>query len=119
MSPAVRFWQVSCLESASSLEIISFSQVLFLLRILDFIFVFHFQIYNRLDTNCCGFKPRKEDTCVQNGLRPKCDNQDSVALAHIIQRKHDPRHLVFIDNKGFFDISEDNLNFKLLKGIRE
>ncbi|KAK1343087.1 hypothetical protein QTO34_015859 [Cnephaeus nilssonii] len=91
----------------------------FELRILDFVFVFHFQIYNRLDTNCCGFKPRKEDTCVQNGLRPKCDNQDSVALAHIIQRKHDPRHLVFIDNKGFFDRSEDNLNFKLLKGIKE
>ncbi|EPQ04153.1 Protein FAM198B [Myotis brandtii] len=83
------------------------------------LFDFLLQIYNRLDTNCCGFKPRKEDTCVQNGLRPKCDNQDSVALAHIIQRKHDPRHLVFLDNKGFFDRSEDNLNFKLLKGIKE
>ncbi|CAK6445831.1 unnamed protein product [Pipistrellus nathusii] len=83
------------------------------------LFDFLLQIYNRLDTNCCGFKPRKEDTCVQNGLRPRCDNQDSVALAHIIQRKHDPRHLVFIDNKGFFDRSEDNLNFKLLEGIKE
>uniref|UniRef100_A0A8C7B0N8 Golgi associated kinase 1B n=2 Tax=Mustelinae TaxID=169418 RepID=A0A8C7B0N8_NEOVI len=83
------------------------------------LFDFLLQIYNRLDTNCCGFRPRKEDVCVQNGLRPKCDNQDSVALAHVIQRKHDPRHLVFIDNKGFFDRSEDNLNFKLLEGIKE
>ncbi|XP_036170488.1 Golgi-associated kinase 1B [Myotis myotis] len=83
------------------------------------LFDFLLQINNRLDTNCCGFKPRKEDTCVQSGLRPKCDNQDSVALTHIIQRKHDPRHLVFLDNKGFFDRSEDNLNFKLLKGIKE
>ncbi|KAL4843316.1 hypothetical protein H8958_009810 [Nasalis larvatus] len=83
------------------------------------LFDFLLQIYNRLDTNCCGFRPRKEDACVQNGLRPKCDNQGSAALAHIIQRKHDPRHLVFIDNKGFFDRSEDNLNFKLLEGIKE
>ncbi|XP_006903016.1 PREDICTED: protein FAM198B isoform X1 [Elephantulus edwardii] len=83
------------------------------------LFDFLLQIYNRLDTNCCGFRPRKEDACVQNGLRPKCDNQDSVALAHIIQRKHDQRHLVFVDNKGFFDRSEDNLNFKLLEGIKE
>lgn len=42
-----------------------------------------------------------------------------MVLAHIVQRKQDPRHLVFIDNKGFFDRSEDNLNFKLLEGIRE
>lgn len=90
-----------------------------LLSIWDFVFVFNFQIYNRLDTNCCGFRPRKEDACVQSGQKPKCDNQDSVALAHIVQRKQDPRHLVFIDNKGFFDRSEDNLNFKLLEGIKE
>ncbi|XP_037353334.1 Golgi-associated kinase 1B [Talpa occidentalis] len=83
------------------------------------LFDFLLQIYNRLDTNCCGFRPRKEDACVQNGLKPKCDKQDSVSLTHIIQRKHDPRHLVFIDNKGFFDRSEDNLNFKLLEGIKE
>ncbi|XP_008064765.1 protein FAM198B [Carlito syrichta] len=83
------------------------------------LFDFLLQIYNRLDTNCCGFRPRKEDACVQNGLKSKCDDQDSAVLAHIIQRKHDPRHLVFIDNKGFFDRSEDNLNFKLLEGIKE
>eukprot|EP00069_Balaena_mysticetus_P009915 bmy_20397T0 len=86
---------------------------------LGFVFVFPYQIYNRLDTNCCGFRPRKEDACVQSGRRLKCDNQDAVALAHIVQRKQDPRHLVFIDNKGFFDRSEDNLNFKLLEGIKE
>ncbi|XP_007530448.2 Golgi-associated kinase 1B isoform X2 [Erinaceus europaeus] len=83
------------------------------------LFDFLLQIYNRLDTNCCGFRPRKEDACVQNGLRPKCDRQDYVPLTHIMQRKHDPRHLVFIDNKAFFDRSEDNLNFKLLEGIKE
>ncbi|XP_005076202.1 Golgi-associated kinase 1B [Mesocricetus auratus] len=83
------------------------------------LFDFLLQIYNRLDTNCCGFRPRKEDACIQNGLRPNCDDQNSVTLAHIIQRKNDPRHLVFINNKGFFDRSEDNLNFKLLEGIRE
>lgn len=83
------------------------------------LFDFLLQIYNRLDTNCCGFRPRKEDTCTQNGLRPNCDDQNSVTLAHIVQRKKDPRHLVFVNNKGFFDRSEDNLNFKLLEGIRE
>uniref|UniRef100_A0A286XUI7 Golgi associated kinase 1B n=1 Tax=Cavia porcellus TaxID=10141 RepID=A0A286XUI7_CAVPO len=83
------------------------------------LFDFLLQIYNRLDPHCCGFRPRKEDACVQNGQRPKCDDQNSARLAHIIQRKHDPRHLVFIDNKGFFDRSEDNLNFKLLEGIKE
>ncbi|XP_010626309.1 Golgi-associated kinase 1B, partial [Fukomys damarensis] len=83
------------------------------------LFDFLLQIYNRLDTNCCGFRPRKEDACVRNGLKPNCDDQNSASLAHIIQRKHDPRHLVFIDNKGFFDRSEDNLNFKLLEGIKE
>ncbi|MBN3286342.1 F198B protein, partial [Polyodon spathula] len=76
-------------------------------------------VYNRLDRNCCGFKPRKEDTCVERGLYLKCDDQDNVELVHIIQRKLDPRHLVFIDNRGYFDRSEDNLDFKLLKGIKE
>lgn len=85
----------------------------------DGTFDFLLQIYNRLDTNCCGFRPRKEDACVQNGLKPRCDDQNSAALAHIVQRKQNPRHLVFIDNKGFFDRSEDNLNFKLLEGIKE
>ncbi|XP_077670609.1 Golgi-associated kinase 1B isoform X2 [Eretmochelys imbricata] len=83
------------------------------------LFDFLLQVYNRLDRNCCGFKPRKEDSCVQEGLKQKCEDQDSVDLTHIIQRRHDPRHLVFIDNKGFFDRSEDNLDFKILQGIKE
>lgn len=83
------------------------------------LFDFLLQIYNRLDRNCCGFRPRKEDTCVRERLRPNCEDQNSARLAHIIQRKRDPRHLVFLDNKSFFDRSEDNLNFKLLEGIKE
>lgn len=111
------FWQVSCSENSHSLEMFWVSQAF--TQHLGFCFHFHFQIYNRLDTNCCGFRPRKEDACMQNGLRPNCDDQNSVTLAHVVQRKNDPRHLVFINNKGFFDRSEDNLNFKLLEGIRE
>ncbi|KAF7244080.1 Golgi-associated kinase 1B, partial [Varanus komodoensis] len=85
------------------------------MALLDFLL----QIYNRLDKNCCGFRPRKEDSCVQKGLNLNCNDQDNIDLTHIIQRKDEPRHLVFIDNKGFFDRSEDNLNFKLLHGINE
>ncbi|KAH0616063.1 hypothetical protein JD844_026874 [Phrynosoma platyrhinos] len=85
------------------------------MALLDFLL----QIYHRLDKNCCGFKPRKEDSCVQKGLSGNCDDQDNIALTHIIQRKDNPRHLVFIDNKGFFDRSEDNLDFKILQGINE
>ncbi|XP_028599821.2 Golgi-associated kinase 1B [Podarcis muralis] len=85
------------------------------MALLDFLL----QIYHRLDKNCCGFKPRKEDSCVQKGLNLNCDDQDNVDLTHIIQRKDDPRHLVFIDNKGYFDRSEDNLDFKILQGINE
>ncbi|GCB70545.1 hypothetical protein scyTo_0005706 [Scyliorhinus torazame] len=76
-------------------------------------------VYNRLDRNCCGFRPRKEDTCVRKGLKLKCDNQDNIDLVHIIHREHDHRHLVFVDNKGYFDRNEDNLNFKVLEGITE
>ncbi|MEE6461154.1 hypothetical protein FKM82_001209 [Ascaphus truei] len=83
------------------------------------LFDFLLQVYTRLDRHCCGFKPRREDSCVQQGLNLKCDDPGSIDLTHIIQRKHDPRHLVFIDNKGFFDRSEDNLDFKLLDGIIE
>ncbi|XP_067407930.1 Golgi-associated kinase 1B isoform X2 [Emydura macquarii macquarii] len=36
------------------------------------LFDFLLQVYNRLDRNCCGFKPRKEDSCVQKGLKLKC-----------------------------------------------
>ncbi|PKK20920.1 family with sequence similarity 198, member B [Columba livia] len=83
------------------------------------LFDFLLQIYNRLDRNCCGFKPLKEDSCVHQGLKLKCSDQDSVDLTHIVQRRHDRRHLTFIDNKGFFDRNEDNLDFKILQGINE
>ncbi|XP_033016153.1 Golgi-associated kinase 1B [Lacerta agilis] len=85
------------------------------MALLDFLL----QIYHRLDKNCCGFKPRKDDSCVQKGLSLNCHDQDNVDLTHIIQRKDDPRHLVLIDNKGYFDRSEDNLDFKILEGINE
>ncbi|XP_009959599.1 PREDICTED: protein FAM198B [Leptosomus discolor] len=83
------------------------------------LFDFLLQIYNRLDRNCCGFKPVKDDSCMQQGLRLKCGDQDAVDLTHIVQRRHDRRHLAFIDNKGFFDRNEDNLDFKILQGINE
>ncbi|XP_061229490.1 Golgi-associated kinase 1B [Neopsephotus bourkii] len=83
------------------------------------LFDFLLQIYSRLDRNCCGFKPLREDSCMQQGLKLKCSDQDAVHLTHIVQRRHDQRHLVFIDNKGFFDRNEDNLDFKILQGINE
>ncbi|NXL27066.1 F198B protein, partial [Glaucidium brasilianum] len=83
------------------------------------LFDFLLQIYNRLDRNCCGFKPLKEDSCMQQGLKLKCSDQNAVDLTHIVQRSHDRRHLAFIDNKGFFDRNEDNLDFKILQGINE
>ncbi|XP_032542613.1 Golgi-associated kinase 1B [Chiroxiphia lanceolata] len=83
------------------------------------LFDFLLQIYNRLDRNCCGFKPLKEDSCMQQGLKLRCNDQDAVDLTHIVQRRHDQRHLAFVDNKGFFDRNEDNLDFKILQGINE
>ncbi|KAM4708252.1 Golgi-associated kinase 1B [Discoglossus pictus] len=83
------------------------------------LFDFLLQIYNRLDRHCCGFRPRREDICVQQGLKLRCDDPASIKLTHIVQRRHDRKHLVFIGNKGFFDRSEDNLDFKLLDGIKE
>ncbi|RXN07351.1 protein FAM198B-like [Labeo rohita] len=76
-------------------------------------------IYERLDKNCCGFKPRPEDTCVELGHHEECKDKDSTELTHIIHRKHDPHHLVFFNNKGYFDRDEENLNFRLLEGIKE
>ncbi|XP_010018145.1 PREDICTED: protein FAM198B isoform X3 [Nestor notabilis] len=83
------------------------------------LFDFLLQIYSRLDRNCCGFEPLREDSCMQQGLKLKCSDQDAVDLTHIVQRHHDRRHLVFIGNKGFFDRNEDNLDFKILQGINE
>ncbi|XP_026185425.1 Golgi-associated kinase 1B [Mastacembelus armatus] len=83
------------------------------------LFDFLLQIYNRLDQGCCGFRPRQEDVCVELGHHAECGDQDQIHLANIIHRDHDPRHLVFSNNKGFFDRNEDNLDFRLLEGIKE
>ncbi|XP_061580884.1 Golgi-associated kinase 1B [Cololabis saira] len=83
------------------------------------LFDFLLQIHSRLDQSCCGFRPRQEDVCVEPGYRVACGDQDNLQLANIVHRKHEPRRLVFSSNKGFFDRNEDNLDFKLLEGIKE
>ncbi|XP_070693202.1 Golgi-associated kinase 1B [Pempheris klunzingeri] len=83
------------------------------------LFDFLLQIHNRLDKSCCGFRPRQEDACVELGHHADCADQNHIQLTNIIHRGHDPRHLVFTGNKGFFDRNEDNLDFKLLEGIKE
>ncbi|XP_035506101.1 Golgi-associated kinase 1B [Scophthalmus maximus] len=83
------------------------------------LFDFLLQIHNRLDRSCCGFRPRREDVCADLGHRADCGDPDRIQLANIIHRGHDPRHLVFANNKGFFDRNEDNLDFRLLEGITE
>ncbi|TNN37341.1 Protein FAM198B [Liparis tanakae] len=81
------------------------------------LFDFLLQIHNRLDQSCCGFRAREEDVCVALGHSDACG--DHVRLTHIVHRGHDPRRLVFTNNKGFFDRNEDNLDYRLLEGIRE
>ncbi|XP_053285040.1 Golgi-associated kinase 1B isoform X2 [Pleuronectes platessa] len=83
------------------------------------LFDFLLQIHNRLDGSCCGFRPRQEDECVELGHRAECGDPERLLLANIFHRGHDPRHLVFTNNKGFFDRNEDNLDFRLLEGITE
>lgn len=83
------------------------------------LFDFLLQIHNRLDQSCCGFRPRQEDVCVELGHHAQCRDQNHIKLANIIHRGQDPRHLVFTSNKGFFDRNEDNLDFRLLEGIKE
>ncbi|XP_035525160.1 Golgi-associated kinase 1B [Morone saxatilis] len=83
------------------------------------LFDFLLQIHNRLDLGCCGFRPRKEDVCVELGHHADCGDQSHIQLTNIIHRGHDPKHLVFTNNKGFFDRNEDNLDFRLLEGIKE
>ncbi|KAM6953840.1 Golgi-associated kinase 1B [Aplochiton taeniatus] len=83
------------------------------------LFDFLMQIYHRLDRSCCGFKPRQEDRCVELGHHAACGDWDSIPLANVLHRDHDTRHLVFTDNKGFFDRDEENLDFRLLEGIKE
>uniref|UniRef100_A0A3Q3A8T7 Golgi associated kinase 1B n=1 Tax=Kryptolebias marmoratus TaxID=37003 RepID=A0A3Q3A8T7_KRYMA len=83
------------------------------------LFDFLLQIHNRLDQSCCGFRPRREDVCTEVGQRASCKDLDNIKLANINYRSHDLRHLVFTNNKGFFDRNEDNLDFRLLEGIKE
>ncbi|XP_041653642.1 Golgi-associated kinase 1B [Cheilinus undulatus] len=83
------------------------------------LFDFLLQIHSRLDQSCCGFRPRLEDSCVEFGHHTECVDHNSIPLANIVHRSHDPRHLVFTNNKGFFDRNEDNLDFRILEGIRE
>lgn len=83
------------------------------------LFDFLLQIHNRLDQSCCGFRPRLEDECVVLGHHADCRDQSHIQLTNIMHRGHDPRHLVFTNNKGFFDRNEDNLDFRLLEGIKE
>lgn len=83
------------------------------------LFDFLLQIHSRLDQSCCGFRPRQEDVCVELGHHAKCVDQDHIQLTNIVHRGHDPRHLVFTNNRGFFDRNEDNLDFRLLEGIKE
>lgn len=83
------------------------------------LFDFLLQIHSRLDQSCCGFRPRVGDVCVEQDRHAECRDQDHIHLANIVHRGNDPRHLVFTDNKGFFDRNEDNLDFRLLEGIKE
>ncbi|MEQ2226410.1 hypothetical protein ILYODFUR_027237, partial [Ilyodon furcidens] len=76
-------------------------------------------IHNRLDPSCCGFRPGQEIVCAEPGHHATCKDQENLQLANIVHRKHDLRHLVFTNNKGFFDRNEDNLDFRLLEGIKE
>uniref|UniRef100_A0A3P8PIT0 Golgi associated kinase 1B n=1 Tax=Astatotilapia calliptera TaxID=8154 RepID=A0A3P8PIT0_ASTCA len=83
------------------------------------LFDFLLQINNRLDQGCCGFRPRQQDVCIELGYHAKCQDANHIQLENIIYRSHNPRHLVFTNNKGFFDRNEDNLDFRLLAGIKE
>ncbi|KAM4732406.1 Golgi-associated kinase 1B [Anableps anableps] len=83
------------------------------------LFDFLLQIHNRLDPSCCGFRPRQEDVCVEPGRHAACKDLENLQLVNIVYREHDLRHLVFTNNKGFFDRNEDNLDFRLLEGIKE
>lgn len=83
------------------------------------LFDFLLQNHQRFDRNCCGFRPRPQDSCVQLGHHRECGNVDNLELSHIVHRKNDPRRLVYVNNNAFFDRDEENLDFKLLEGIKE
>ncbi|KAM8967078.1 Golgi-associated kinase 1A [Pelodytes ibericus] len=81
------------------------------------LFDFLLQVQDRLDRYCCGFKPDPAEPCVEELLHDKCRNPKELVLVHILVRESDPSQLVFIDNAGRPEHSEDNLNFRLLQGV--
>ncbi|XP_051577104.1 Golgi-associated kinase 1A isoform X2 [Myxocyprinus asiaticus] len=83
------------------------------------LFDFLLQVNDRLDRYCCGFRPDPSELCVENMLHIKCGNPRDLNLVHILVRKTDPSRLVFIDNAGRPHQPQDNLNFRLVKGIDE
>ncbi|XP_029133752.2 uncharacterized protein gask1a [Labrus bergylta] len=83
------------------------------------LFDFLLQVNDRLDRYCCGFTPDPTELCVENLLHDKCANTKDLLLVHILVRKADPSRLVFIDNAGRPEQSDDNLNFRLVEGIDE
>ncbi|CAM4697717.1 unnamed protein product [Leuciscus chuanchicus] len=83
------------------------------------LFDFLLQVNDRLDRSCCGFRPDPSELCVENLLHIKCENPKDLNLVHILVRKTEPSRLVFIDNAGRPHQPQDNLNFRLVKGIDE
>lgn len=79
------------------------------------LFDFLLQIHRRLDPQCCGFRARVQDECGAS----VCGRQENVVLEHLTYREEDSWHLLFTHNRGYFDRSEDSLDFRLLEGIRE
>uniref|UniRef100_A0A8D0BW20 Golgi associated kinase 1A n=1 Tax=Salvator merianae TaxID=96440 RepID=A0A8D0BW20_SALMN len=81
------------------------------------LFDFLLQVHDRLDRYCCGFQPDPSESCVQEMLHEKCRNPEELALVHILIRRSNPSHLIFIDNAGRPLHPEAKLNFRLLQGI--
>ncbi|XP_012789513.2 Golgi-associated kinase 1A [Sorex araneus] len=82
------------------------------------LFDFLLQVHDRLDRYCCGFEPKPEDPCVAERLHEKCRNPGELRLVHILVRSNNPSHLVYIDNAGNLELTENKLNFRLLEGIK-
>ncbi|MEE6466208.1 hypothetical protein FKM82_006870 [Ascaphus truei] len=80
------------------------------------LFDFLLQVQDRLDRYCCGFNPDSTEPCVEEMLHDKCRNPNELVLVHILVRRSNPSHLVYIDNAGRPLHPENNLNFRLLQG---
>lgn len=79
------------------------------------LFDFLLQIHRRLDPQCCGFRARVQDDCGSFS----CSRPEDTELEHLTCREEDPRRLIYTHNRGYFDRSEDSLDFRVLEGIRE